>query len=72
LQWSADQQIPNTPGCISNPGAAVYQQKMYVLHQAPNSRFLYKTYDGHAWTPDLPVPNTAGISGGPAAVAFSL
>jgi hypothetical protein len=52
LQWSADQQIPNTPGCISNPGAAVYQQKMYVLHQAPN--------------------NTAGISGGPAAVAFSL
>jgi hypothetical protein len=70
--WSTDQQVPNTPGCIGNPGAAVFQQKMYLLHQAPNSQYLYKTYNGEAWTADMPVPNTAGISSGPAAVAFSL
>lgn len=64
--------VPNTPGCIGNPGAAVFEQKMYVLHQAPNSQFLYKTYNGQAWSPDASVPNTSGISAGPAAVAFSM
>jgi hypothetical protein len=44
---------------------------MYVLHQAPNNQFLYKTYNGQARTRDASVPNASGTGAGPAAVAFS-
>ena len=63
--------VEGTDGISNGPGAAVFNNWIYVLFNDPSGVFNYKLFDGiDRWMADFPVSGTPGNVGNAAPVVF--
>ncbi|HEU4701191.1 MAG TPA: hypothetical protein VFS37_01825, partial [Conexibacter sp.] len=69
--WGAERAVPGTLGFLTGtPGAAVFQERLYVCFPTSGRALGVATYDGDRWEAAQPVVGATGIAGGVSVVAF--